>query len=116
MFELFFYKSLLIAACILYLALTGSAAAVAAFPNATRAEDSEAVFKRLKNQVSETYFTNEELHSFIIGLTAACSDIMTAFVFGHAASGTKLLGIDISSSAGERCGSKIADSANTRKT
>lgn len=102
-------KCFVIAACILYLALTGSAAGQSAVPNATQAADSHAVFERLKNQVTQTYFTNEELENFIMGLTGACSDIMAAFVFGRAASGIKLLGIDISSSAGERCGSRTSD-------
>ena len=63
----------------------------------------EATFNRLKAYVSKTYFSNEELDQFVVGMAGACSDIMTAFEFGRSAKGTRMLAVDISSTAGSRC-------------
>lgn len=62
-----------------------------------------ATFEKLKDNVQDTYFSNDELASFVLGMATACSDIMVAFEWGKSGSGIRLLAIDISDSAGTRC-------------
>ena len=69
-------------------------------------ETADATFARLRSRVHDTYFSNEELDAFVLGMAAACSDIMSVFEWGRSEGGTRLLGVDISSTAGERCGRK----------
>lgn len=60
-------------------------------------------FQRLRGSVTDTYFSNEELHAFMLGMATECSDIMAAFQFGSSAQGLPLLALDVSTTAGKRC-------------
>jgi hypothetical protein len=61
-----------------------------------------ATFERLKDNIQTTYFSNEELMSFVLGMATTCPDIMAAFEWGKSESGTQMLAIDISNTAGIR--------------
>lgn len=62
------------------------------------------VFAQLRSRVHDTYFSNDELDAFVLGMAAACPDIMSVFEWGRSEAGTRLLAVDISTTAGERCG------------
>ena len=96
---------LLTALALLLLTCAGSPWLAAGRPLPLVASDSDAeiTFQRLRANVTGTYFSNDELQDFVLGIASQCSAIMSAFQFGTSAQGTPLLALDISSTAGERC-------------
>ena len=73
------------------------------FPADTSIDEHLATFERLKGSVTTSYFSNDELEAFMLGMAQNCADMMSVFEFGRAGSGRRLLALDVSSSAGERC-------------
>ena len=65
------------------------------------AAEAAAEYKRLSQNVTDRYFSDEEIGLFLNGLADTHSDLVSVFSIGESVSGDPLLAIDVGKSAGE---------------
>ena len=89
----------LLLSCALYF-FKGSAATSLQRPRLSTAETA-AEYESLAQNLTDWYFSNEEIEVFLHGLADAHSDLVSVFSIGESSSGAPLLAIDVGTSAGE---------------
>lgn len=89
------------ALCVVGLLSLGGATAL----DSSRLSTAEAAaeYNRLSRNVTDTYFSNEDISLFVYGLADAYSGLVSVFSIGESALGSPLLAIDVGVSAGELC-------------
>eukprot|EP00892_Ulva_mutabilis_P002728 jgi/Ulvmu1/12456/UM009_0108.1 len=80
--------------------LNAGATNAAQRPRMSTAETA-AEFEKLSQNVTDWYFSNDEIELFLNGLADAHPDLVSVFSIGESGSGAPLLAIDVGTSAGE---------------